>query len=314
MRRRVAVVSALASIGAMVLYAGTQGSGRGEAAEESFHRTFKGIMVADLDTPPRRLAAARAGVVRINAGKAVSPTHRFRRVRRYAARLRYAGMRPLPLLQQNMSLTDRQWKAAVRAFAQNVPSQFLEIGNEPGPDAWRRYFHFVRLAAPIIHAEGKSLILGAPMNLYTIRYLRAAKAAGDIFTRVEGLAIHPYAPTPYQVQQLVGQARGIVPRRLPFWITEVGWGTGPNQDAGYGGLDVTADTQARHVTELYNRLFQRGKLWNLASVGYFVWRDYGPGGWQGKNVCHHSGLLRIDGTRKPAYAKYAAHPRVFRQG
>ena len=308
------MLPALASIGGVLLFAGTQGPARSEAAAASVHRTFKGMMVSDLDTPPRRLAAASAGVVRINAGKAVSPTRRFRDVRGYAARLRYLGMRPLPLLQQNMRLSDRQWKVAVRAFARNVPAEFLEIGNEPSPQAWPRYFHLVRLAAPIIHAHGKKIVLGAPMNVYTIRYLRAARAAGDIFPRVDGVAIHPYAPTPYQIQRLVGQARGIVPWRLPFWITEVGWATGPNQDGGYGGLDVTAATQARYVTNLYNRLFTRGEAWNLASVGYFIWRDYGPGGRQGPNWFHHSGLLRIDGTRKPAYAKYAARPRVYRQG
>jgi hypothetical protein len=290
------------------VFAAAQGPARSEAAAASVHRTFKGTAVSDLDTPPGRLAAARVGVVRINAGKAVSPTRRFQYVRRYAAQLRYRGIQPLPLLQQNMSLTDRQWRAAITAFAQNVPAMFLEIGNEPG--RWRRYFHFVRLAAPIIHAHGKRMVLAAPMNVDTIRYLRAAKAAGDVFTRVDGVAIHPYAATPYQVQRLVGQARAIVPWRLPFWITEVGWATGPNQDGGYGGLDVSAATQARFVSNLYERLFQRGKLWNLASVGYFTWRDYGPG----PTCLRHSGLHRIDGTRKPAYARYAARPRVYRQG
>ena len=197
-------------------FAGTQGPARNEAAAASIHRTFKGMMVSDPDTPPRRLAAARAGVVRINAGKAVSPTRRFRDVRGYAARLRYLGMRPLPLLQQNMRLSDRQWKVAVRAFARNVPAEFLEIGNEPSPQAWPRYFHLVRLAAPIIHAHGKKIVLGAPMNVYTIRYLRAARAAGDIFPRVDGVAIHPYAPTPYQIQRLVGQARGDRPLEAAF--------------------------------------------------------------------------------------------------
>ena len=54
----------------MLLLAGTQDSVRGQTAEDSAHRTYKGVMVSDLDTFPRRLAAARAGVVRINAGKA----------------------------------------------------------------------------------------------------------------------------------------------------------------------------------------------------------------------------------------------------
>jgi hypothetical protein len=170
----------------------------------------------------------------------------------------------------------------------------------------------VRLATPIIHAHGKKMVLGAPMNVNTLRYFRAAKAAGDIFPRVDGVAIHPYASTPYKVQQLVGQARGIVPWRLPFWITEVGWGTGPNQDGGFGGLDVTTSTQARYVTKLYDRLLQRGKLWNLATVGYFIWRDYGRR--PRNHWFQNAGLLRRDGTRKPSYAKYAARRRVRIQG
>ena len=310
--RQVALV--LAWIGGVLLFAGANGAWRSEAAEGSVHRTFKGVMVPDTDTPPWRLAMAHAGVVRINAGRAESPTRRFQDIGSYAARLRNLGIRPLPLLQQNLRLTDHQWKRAIRIFAANVPARFLEIGNEPPPDAWRRYFHFVRLAAPIIHAHGKRMVLAAPMNVYTIRYLRAAKAAGDIFTRVDGVAIHPYARTPYQVQLLVGQARRIVPWRLPFWITEVGWGTGPNQDGGYGGLDVTASTQARYVNNLYTKLFPRGKRWNLASIGYFIWEDYRFANEPGNNWYNHSGLLRVDGTRKPAYSKYAARRRVYRQG
>jgi hypothetical protein len=310
--RRVAVASvpASAAIGVILLFAGTKGAPHSKAVEGSVHRTFKGVMVSGTDTPARSLAAAHAGVVRVNAGKAVSPTRRFRAVGSYVARLKNRGIRPLPLLQQNRRLTDRQWKCAVRTFARNVPTKFLEIGNEPRPEAWRHYFHLARLAAPIIHAHRKMMILAAPINEDTIRYFRAAKAAGGIFTRVDGVAIHPYAPTPYMVQQLVGQARGIVPWRLPFWITEVGWATGPNQDKGYGGLDVTPSTQARYVTNLYNRLFQRGKSWNLASVGYFIWKDYGSGA----KPANHAGLLRSDGTRKPAYAKYAVRRRVYRQG
>jgi hypothetical protein len=311
--RRVALVPALASLGAMLLLAGTQDSVRGQTAEDSAHRTYKGVMVSDLDTSPRRLAAARVGVVRINAGKA-SPTRGYGDIGLYTARLRAWGIRPLPMLQQNLSLTDRQWKRAVRAFATNVRAVFLEIGNEPGPRAWPRYFHLVRLAAPIIHNHGKKVVLAGSENVDTNRYLTAAKATGDIFPRVDGVAIHPYAPTPYLVQQRIIEARRIVPWRLPFWITEVGWGTGPNQDKGYGGLDVTPRAQERHVGRLYFRLFRLGRLLNLASIGYFIWKDYGPGDRQGDEWFHHSGLLRIDGTRKPAYATYASRPRARVQG
>ena len=306
---RLALVAALAVIGVIALFAGANEAAPSKASKGSVHRTFKGVMVASTDTPLRSLAAAHAGVVRVNAGRAVSPTRRFRALGSYVARLKNQGIRPLPLLQQNRKLTDRQWEREVKAFARNVPAKFLEIGNEPRPQAWGHYFHLARLAAPIIHAHRKMMVLAAPITWDTIRYLRAARAAGSIFPRVDGVAIHPYARTPYQVQKLVRQARGIVPWRLPLWITEVGWGTGPNQDKGFGGLDVTPSTQARYVTDLYNRLFQRGKSWNLASVGYFIWKDWGPGG----RPLNHAGLLRRDGTRKLAYSRYAVRRSVYRQ-
>jgi hypothetical protein len=75
-------------------------------------------------------------------------------------------------------------------------------------------------------------------------------------------------------------------------------------------LDVTPRTQARYVTGLYKRLFQRGKRWNLASVGYFIWKDWGAR----QRPLNHAGLLRRDGTRKPAYASFAHRQRVHRQG
>ena len=305
------LVSCLGGIGGYAMEATV--APRAYGAEASVHRTYKGVQVPDMSIRPRTLAAANAGVVRINAGLAVSPTRHFKQVRSYAAALKSFGIRPLPMLKQNPSLTDAQWQSAVRALAQYVPAVYLEIGNEPGREGWQRYFHLARLAAPIIHAQGNRMVLAAPMNVDTLDYLKAAKAAG-LFTRVDGVAIHPYAPTAFRVQERVGDARSIVPWRLPLWITEVGWGTGPNRDGGYGGLDVTASEQALYVRNLYRRLFERGKRWNLASVGYFVWKDHGPGGIPGDRVSEHSGLLRIDGTRKPSYARYAARPRVYRQG
>jgi hypothetical protein len=280
----------------------------GTYGNEAQASTYKGVMAPGITTPPRKLAAAHTGLVRISAGRAVSPTHSFQAFGSYAAQLKRHGIRPLPLLQQNMSLSDPQWKRAVRAFVKAVPVRNLEIGNEPGPDGWARYFQLARLAAPIIHAHGKKMILAASVNVNMIAYLRAAKAQGDIFKRADGVAIHPYARTPADVQALIGKARAMVPDRLPLWITEVGWGTGPNRDGGFGGLDVTPKKQARYIAGLYKRLLPLGEWWNLASVCYFTWRDMGP--WS--KVSGHSGLLRAHGHRKPAYRKYAARPKASR--
>ena len=307
--RRVVLVPALSAIGLILLFAAAKGAPHGEVSKGSVHRTFKGVMVASMDTPPRSLAAAHAGVARVNAGRAVSPTHRFRALRSYVARLQNQGIRPLPLLQQNRRLTDRQWERAVKAFARNVPAKFLEIGNEPRPQAWGHYFHLARLAAPIIHAHRKMMVLAAPITWDTIRYLRAARSAGDIFPRVDGVAIHPYGARAIGSSSSSAELAGSFPGGCPSGSPRLAGGRGPIQDQGFGGLDVTPSTQARYVTGLYNRLFQRGKRWNLASVGYFIWKDWGSGRWP----LNHAGLLRRDGTRKPAYASYAHRQRVYRQ-
>ena len=65
------------------------------------------------------------------------------------------------MLQQNLSLTDRQWKRAVRAFAKYVRAVYSGDRQRARAPAWPRYFHLVRLAAPIIHNHGKKMVLAA---------------------------------------------------------------------------------------------------------------------------------------------------------
>src|SRR4051812_8869958 len=104
----IVLVSCLGGIGAYMAQATVAAPAAG--AETTIHRTYKGVQVPDMSIPPRTLAAAHTGVVRINAGTAVSPTRHFRQVQSYAAGLKSFGIRPLPMLKQNLSLTDAQWQ------------------------------------------------------------------------------------------------------------------------------------------------------------------------------------------------------------
>ena len=90
-------------------------------------------------------------------------------------------------------------------------------------------------------------------------------------------------------------------RRARIWLTELGWGdSGPRHR-----FVVGARGQAKRIGRSFRYLRRsRGRL-RLRGVVYYSWRDGHPYPPRYKDMWGlHTGLLRVDGSPKPAYRAF----------
>jgi len=196
-----------------------------------------------------------------------------------------------------------------------VPIRSWQVWNEPslpvywptGPDpkaytqvlaATAKAIRGVDPGATIVSAGIPQSRIGVPFARYVEGMYRAgAKGAFD------ALAIHPYARDTAGVIAAIVQARRIMDRhgdRSPIWVTEVGWASGgPPSDFTVGPVG-----QAERVRATLLALNARRRVLGLRGVVYFGLRDSPvyPGGRDFWGL--HTGLLRRNGTRKPAYTAF----------
>ena len=125
-------------------------------------------------------------------------------------------------------------------------------------------------------------------------YRAGAKGSFDV------LALHPYAPgsdlVRAQITRAVRELRrnGDQARTL---VTELGWATGsPSRRA----LVVSEAGQASLIRRTITELARHRDRLRLDGVFYFNWRDVSPAAGAGDHWGLHTGLLREDGSPKPA--------------
>ena len=86
----------------------------------------------------------------------------------------------------------------------------------------------------------------------------------------------------------------------PVWVTELGWATGgPPSD-----FLVSEARQAALLRETLLALARRRDVLRIRGVVYFNWRDSTPYAGGRDFFGLHTGLLRLDGSAKPALSAY----------
>jgi hypothetical protein len=187
----------------------------------------------------------------------------------------------------------------------NEPSLPVYWPTGPDPKAYARLLDATAKAirttdpgATIVSAGIPQSRIGVPFARYVEGMYRAgAKGAFD------ALAIHPYARDTAGVIAAIVQARRIMDRHgdhSPIWVTEVGWASGgPHSD-----FTVGPHGQAERVRSMLLALNARRQALGVRGVVYFGLRDSPvyPGGHDFWGL--HTGLLRIHGARKPAFAAF----------
>jgi hypothetical protein len=138
-----------------------------------------------------------------------------------------------------------------------------------------------------------------------VRYLRE-------FLRVRGseclfdeMAIHPYSRTPRQALRRVLRMRAVLDaagrRDVRLWLTEYGWSTG---GAPRHRFHVSEEGQRRNLVRTTRALLRLRSKLRLGGLYWFALRDAAPAtgdqSWWGWDT----GLLREDGSAKPAFWSY----------
>jgi hypothetical protein len=206
-----------------------------------------------------------------------------------------------------------------------APIRSWQIWNEPnvrafwatGPDP-EAYVRLLGAVATAIRAAdpGAEIVaagLPQPDNGLTIADFidrMYAAGAGGMF---DTLAIHPYASSAAGVLELLRQVRlqldGLGDPDRPIWATEFGWAT--------GGPPVTVTTsESAHAALLRDTitLMQRARAaLHLRGAVVFRWRDVAPNPGQLDIWPLHTGLLRLDGSAKPALDALRDAAGVWRQ-
>jgi polysaccharide biosynthesis protein PslG len=192
-----------------------------------------------------------------------------------------------------------------------------QIWNEPNLKAYSggspsaaKYVAMLKAVAPAIKAlqpDAEVVTAGLPdsrlskPNLFKfIQQMYSAGVKGSFDT----LGINPYAPTASKLISKLKKIRGIMAKNgdaaASIWVTELGWsdvGPGSPFRAGKSG-------QSKRIKQALAALKANQAALNLRGFFYFAWKDGGVyrGGHDFWGL--HTGLLRKNGSRKPAFAAF----------
>jgi hypothetical protein len=164
--------------------------------------------------------------------------------------------------------------------------------------------------AEVVAAALSESNIGVPMNDY-LKGMYAAGAAPVFDT----LAIHPYASAADQVFDLMNRIRQIADSHgdgsARLWVTELGWATsGP-----VSPYNVGEAGQAELVRRVWAALVRERERLRLRGMMYFNWQDQLPYAPSFKEFFGlHTGLLRLDGSRKPAFGAFSETVRAMARG
>lgn len=204
------------------------------------------------------------------------------------------------------------------------PIRAWQIWNEPNlPTYWgghpraRDYVALLRAAYRAIHRADRGATVvsagipnshrGIPFVVWVTRFFRAGgRGTFDAF------GLHAYAHSVTGVLAAVAQARGLLRNggapRVPIWITEFGWANDGNDSP----FTVSSRTQAYNVEAALNALAARRTLLGVRGAVYFEWRDTAPPG-AAEQWGSFTGLVRLDGRRKPAFRAFARAAQALRR-
>jgi hypothetical protein len=155
-------------------------------------------------------------------------------------------------------------------------------------------------AAEIVTAGLPDSRLSKP-NLYKfITQMYQAGAKGSFDT----IGINPYAPTATSLIAKLKKIRGIMSRfgdsSASLWVTEMGW-----SDVGPGSpFRVGKSGQAKRIKQAVAALKRAKASLKLRGFFYFAWKDGKPYSGHSDFWGLHTGLLRKNGSRKPAFAAF----------
>jgi hypothetical protein len=250
---------------------------------------------------------------RVN-GRSACPPRRYRSMARFARRLvrRYGPHGSL-------------WR---RTGVRKLPIRSWQIWNEPNLALYWCFRHDVRAYVKLLRVVGRGIkradrhaeivTAGLPNSK-----LRSAMPLGRFLGRLYSaggrrwfntLAINSYAVDRRELRGLLRSVRRLMnrhhDRRARIWVTELGWGDqGPRHR-----FIVGARGQAARIRSSFRYIRRARRHLGLRGVVYYSWRDLAPYPPLYRDQWGlHTGLLRRDGSPKPAYRVFVRAARRVRR-
>jgi beta-xylosidase len=185
----------------------------------------------------------------------------------------------------------------------NEPNNKSHWDPEVDPD-WARFAEMAILAGRAIQQVNPSLtrVLGG-ISPIDPQFIRGMQARG-VLDHVDALAVHgfPLDWNHWQIEQWPDKLAEIQAlTRLPVWVSEVGVSSFGSEDVQAWGLDRTTDLLIGRAPRIHwYSLYDLPRAWEATTrhkeaEGSSYYRHF------------HMGLLREDGTPKPALERFARH-------
>jgi polysaccharide biosynthesis protein PslG len=257
------------------------------------------------------------------------PSFRSSRPRRHAKRGTYPPKRYPDMGRFGAVLVRRYgprgsfWRA--RPDLPKLPIRSWQIWNEPhlrvywpsGPSP-RRYTGLLTAARKgIRRADRRAEVVTAALSQSNLSPFSLAFYVSGMYragarSAFDTLAINPYGRSPAAVLGVVRSIRRLMNSRGDrsgrIWITEFGWATGGRSTK----FRVSQRKQARWVGRLL-RSFHRSRRLRLRGAIYYNWRDANPYPPLFQDFFGlHTGLLKTDGSPKPAFWTFRRATRRIR--
>lgn len=226
------------------------------------------------------------------------------------------------------------WRAHPRLDARYAP-QWFELWNEPyyrvfatsgvDPARYAAMAHSAIVAGRAANRATRWLV-GADLTYLDPAgrrhdWLPALAAADPALMRLlDGVAVHPYVfgapggddsiPLPFRferIEAIAAQLAQLGAPRAPLWITEIGWSTCDKRpDCG------SEQEQAQRIADLFTRI--RSKPLSDRVRGVFVYHLHDFPDRSADDREGHYGLLRTNGSRKPAWNVLRSEARLAGAG
>ncbi len=196
----------------------------------------------------------------------------------------------------------------------NLSKYFARPGPLPTvsvPQAPKAYARLVKASDKAIHRadkHAKVVLAGLSGNpkgsLSAPEFISKLLRVKGISRHFDAAAIHPYTPKVRNLKVLLSKFRKKLDRRRAkrkqIWLTEIGWGSANDSHSMNKGLAG----QASALQKSFKLILKNRRKWNIGRVYWFDWRDPPPGGRALCTFCPSAGLLRHDGSHKPAYNRF----------
>jgi hypothetical protein len=212
------------------------------------------------------------------------------------------------------------------ASATAMPVQYWQVWNEPNlkkfftPGATvaqsaQKYATLLKISHDTIRAKDpRALIVLAGMPGFGDSkawiFLDNLYAVPNIKNYFDVAALHPYARDINEFRSEVLQFRASIVNHgdaaTPIWLTEWAWGSGPPDQFGH---NVGLSGQQTLLNNSVKLVLAQRTAWNVQRMYWFLWRDPAPGSFYAHlcSICGTAGLLRNNGTAKPAYTTFKAY-------